>query len=231
MPKILFYHLYPGVIITLFFVLLAPIFVRQGWPPQLAMLISIPVIVTPMLLLHLVAVRKAENVDCIMGLVPYREKLSTGKLIGYTLGLVVFAYVVYGVTQPVNEVLTQKLFYWLPDWYRVQDFQGFPRNIIIVTLILNLLFNGLLAPVVEELYFRGYLLPRMKNLGKWAPLLNAVLFSLYHFWQPQIYLTLMIALLPMTYLTWKTKSIRLAIYTHCGLNLVGALISFAMLGQ
>jgi membrane protease YdiL (CAAX protease family) len=96
---------------------------------------------------------------------------------------------------------------------------------------MNLIFNGFLAPVLEELYFRGYLLPRMESFGKAAPVANVVLFSLYHFWQPQIYLTLMIALLPMAYLVWKTQSIRLAIYTHCGLNILGALLSLAMINS
>ena len=99
-----------------------------------------------------------------------------------------------------------------------------------IVLILNLILNGLLAPVLEELYFRGYLLPRMEGaFGRAAPVFNTLLFSLYHFWQPQIYLTLFIALLPMTYLVWKTQSIRLAIYTHCGLNVLGALLSLAMI--
>jgi hypothetical protein len=33
-------------------------------------------------------------------------------------------------------------------------------------------------------YFRGHLLPRIDRFGRGAPVLNAVLFSLYHFWTP-----------------------------------------------
>ena len=111
----------------------------------------------------------------------------------------------------------------------MRDFNGYAPKIIIITLMLNLVLNGAVAPFLEEIYFRGYLLPRMKTWGKSAPIISTLLFSLYHFWQPQIYLTLIIALVPMTYLTWKTQSIKLAIYTHCGLNIVGAIISFAMI--
>jgi len=131
--------------------------------------------------------------------------------------------------QPVNQLLADRLFDWLPDWYQVRDFEGYSKKTVTMVLILNLLFNGLLAPVLEEIYFRGYLLPRMDSFGKTAPLINVLLFSLYHFWQPQIYFTLIIALLPMTYLVWKTRSIRLAIITHCGLNIAGALLSLAMI--
>lgn len=229
--KLVFYHLYPGVIITIFFILTAPILVERGLPPQLSMLIAIALVVIPILVYHLISVRNKENKNSLSDLIPYRQPLAKGKLIGYTIGLIVFAFLVYGLTQPVNAILTDKLLFWLPDWYKVQDFEGYSRNIIIITLILNLILNGFLAPFVEEVYFRGYLLPRMERLGILAPILSAVLFSVYHFWQPQIYLTLMIALLPMTYLTWKTKSLKLAVYTHCGLNLVGALLSFAMINR
>ena len=38
--------------------------------------------------------------------------------------------------------------------------------------------------MVEEMFFRGYLLPRISRLGAWAPLVNTVLFSLYHLFTP-----------------------------------------------
>jgi len=221
-------HLYPGVLITLFFIIVTPHFIKNGLPPQLSMLTAIVVVITPILLIHLQKAKRKEKVKRIWDLIIYNKKLSSKKVILYTLGLVIFAFIVYGTTQPINEIITEKLLYWLPDWYKVRDFEGYSKNIIIVTLVLNFLLNGLLAPVLEEVYFRGYLMPRMKLSGFLVPLFIAVLFSVYHFWQPQIYLTLLIALLPMTYLTWKTQNLKLAIYTHCGLNLVGGLLSFAM---
>lgn len=229
--KSILYHLYPGVLITLFFGMATPYFVTMGFPPQLSMLIAIVVIVAPVILLHLNNAKKHENAKRIIDLVEYKETLPIKKLILYTLGLIFFAFVVYGMTQPINEIITDKLLYWLPDWYKVRDFEGYSKSIILITLIVNLILNGLLAPYLEELYFRGYLLPRMQTWGKYAPLMSAILFSFYHFWQPQIYLTLVIALFPMTYLVWKTKSLKLAIYTHCGLNIVGALLSFGMINQ
>src|SRR5690606_40264753 len=183
------YHVYPGIIITVFFSVITPFIVKRGLPPQLSMLIAIAVVVVPVLLLHLKKAKKSEGVGRIRDLVVYKEELTTAKLILYTAGLIIFAFLVYGLTQPLNEIITDKLFFWLPDWYKVRDFQGYTKTVILITLVLNLLLNGLLAPYLEELYFRGYLLPRMETWGKVAPLVNAVLFSLYHFWQPQIYLT------------------------------------------
>jgi membrane protease YdiL (CAAX protease family) len=68
----------------------------------------------------------------------------------------------------------------------------------------------------------------MNIFAKASFMVNAVLFSLYHFWQPQIYLTLILALLPMTYVVSRTRDLRLAIVTHCLLNIVGAILTFMM---
>jgi len=221
------YHLYPGVIITLCFIILTPYIIHHV-PPQLSLLISFIIAAIPLLVAHLLAVKKKENFESILQVNGYRNRLKNGKLIIYTFGLVGFAFLVWSVTQPLDKIITANLFTWLPTWYTVQDFNGYGKESIQVTLVLNLILNGFLAPLVEELYFRGYLLPRMVAWGKWAFVLNAVLFSLYHFWQPYIYLTLIISLLPMTWMVWKTKDLRLAILTHCLLNITGALLSFGL---
>ncbi len=39
-----------------------------------------------------------------------------------------------------------------------------------------------LGGMVEEPYFRGYLLLRMQSPGIWASITNVILFSLYHIW-------------------------------------------------
>lgn len=173
--------------------------------------------------------KKKEQKVSILQLNGYTNKLPTGKLILYATGLVVFAFFIWGVTQPLDKFITDKLFSWLPAWYTVQDFNGYSKEAIQTTLIVNLLLNGVLAPFVEEFYFRGYLLPRMQAWGKSAFIVNAVLFSLYHLWQPYVYVTLIISLMPMTYFVWKTKDLRLGILTHCLLNIVGAILSFGLL--
>jgi hypothetical protein len=43
-----------------------------------------------------------------------------------------------------------------------------------------------------------------------------------------VYLTLLIALLPLSWAVWKTKDLRVGIYTHCALNLIVHLASFGL---
>jgi uncharacterized protein len=229
--KAILYHLYPGACITLGFIIFAPLAIRHGFPPQFAMLVAIVLVAVPLLLWHLRSAEQSEQKNAIKDLNGFREKLPAGKLIAYAVGLVIFAFLMYGATLPLNKIIADKFLTWLPSWYSVQDFAGYDRDKLKIMLILNLLLNGFLAPYIEELYFRGYLLARMEAFGGSAFAVNAILFSLYHFWQPDIYLTLILALMPMTYLVWKTRDLRLAILTHCLLNIVGSILSFAALSK
>jgi CAAX protease family protein len=222
------YHIYPGIIIVLSFVVFAPILVSYHYPPQLAILVSIILVAIPLFIFHLTRAKRKESANSFWQLNGYKNKLSTGKLILYSVALVVFMFLVWGVTQPIDKIISDKLLSWLPNWFTVQDFEGYGKEIILITLFINLIVNGFLAPFVEEFYFRGYLLPRMGAWGKWALVLNALLFSFYHFWQPYVYLTLILSLTPMIWLVWKTKDLRLAILTHSLLNIVGALLSFGL---
>lgn len=60
------------------------------------------------------------------------------------------------------------------------------------------------------------------------PIVNVVLFSLYHFFSPWQNLTRIIALLPVVYaVAWK-RNIYLSILTHIGLNTIGTILSIAL---
>ena len=224
-----FYHLYPGILITLGFLVLAPLSISYGFPPQFGMLICIILIAIPVLTIHLIIARKKEGIDTIAGLNGFKHRLPATRLILYAAGLVISAFIIWGLTQPLDAWINKTFFKWLPNWFTVQSFAGYSHDKIKITLLLNLLLNGLIAPFAEEVYFRGYLLARMKTWGKYAFAINAILFSLYHLWQPYVYLTLILSLLPMIYLVNKTRDIQLGILTHSLLNIIGAVLSFALL--
>ena len=97
-----------------------------------------------------------------------------------------------------------------------------------MTLAAYFVLNGVVGPVVEELYFRGYLLPRMERLGRWAPLINVSLFSLYHFWSPWQVMARILGLGPMVYaVRWK-RNVYLGMVVHCALNSLGVLLVAAV---
>ena len=91
--------------------------------------------------------------------------------------------------------------------------------------------NGIAGPLVEELYFRGYLLPRIPSRRGWAPLINVILFSLYHFFSPWQNVTRIVALIPLVYtVAWK-RNIYLSIFTHCILNTLGMILAAGLVAQ
>jgi hypothetical protein len=95
---------------------------------------------------------------------------------------------------------------------------------------LYILLSCILGPLVEELYFRGHLLPRMQKYAKrWAPFINTVLFSVYHFFSPWENLIRIVGFYPVIYLVWRKKDIRFGIFTHIVLNSIGGFILLVVL--
>jgi membrane protease YdiL (CAAX protease family) len=120
----------------------------------------------------------------------------------------------------------------VPDWFflfgRANQFAQYSKSALAITAIVNLVFNAVAGPVVEELYFRGYLLPRLSRLKGWAPLANILLFSLYHLFTPWENLVRIIGLVPLVYAVWWKRNIYLGMVVHCAGNLAGAIGMLAL---
>ena len=85
--------------------------------------------------------------------------------------------------------------------------------------MLLLLGTVIVAPVIEELYFRGFLLPRMpQQLGRWRVPAHVTLFAGYHLWSPWLIPTRCLAVLPLAYIAMRTRDVRIGILTHVVLN-------------
>jgi hypothetical protein len=82
------------------------------------------------------------------------------------------------------------------------------------------------APAVEELYFRGFLLPRLpEKLGWGAPLVHSLLFALYHIWSPWMFLARTVALLPLIFVVRWKKNLLLAILAHWLINAIDLIMA------
>lgn len=122
------------------------------------------------------------------------------------------------------------MFSWLPGWFLfAEDFTRYSTATLLITWTLGLVVNGIAGPVVEEMYFRGYLLPRISRLGAWAPLVNTVFFSLYHFFTPWLNVGRIIGLLPMVYAAWWKRSIYVSMAVHVLGNVIPMLLLLAVL--
>ena len=130
------------------------------------------------------------------------------------------------VSAPIEQHLMKTLFFWMPNWFfslfATSVIGGPPQPVQLFAVLLFMLTNPA-AALVEELYFRGYLLPRIAYLKGWAPLFNTVLFSLQHLFSHWGNLGRILAFLPVGYtVAWK-KNIYVGIIVHCTLDLLDAI--------
>lgn len=119
-------------------------------------------------------------------------------------------------------VLRNNLLNKLPfgfNWTDIEYIKSFPRAIIILTCVFYSIVNGLLAPITEELFFRGYLTSHYKRQNSFTPVFIAILFSLYHFWLPFNNLFRILAFAPVAYVAYTKKNIYISICFHCFCNI------------
>jgi uncharacterized protein len=226
-------HLGPGVLITIFYLLTAPALMRRGLPPIFALLLAILFVALPVELGDLIRRgRKHNGRLSLRGVVLYREPLPWWQYPLFVIAFLIAALLLSGAAGFVDVAATSGLARILPPWFFLQDltqYAAYSRTVLIGTLIASLVLNGVVGPVVEELYFRGYLLPRLSRFGAWAPLINAALFTIYHFWQPYAYVSVFAVAVPWVYLVWWKRNVYLGIAMHCALNLISNTLLFAAL--
>lgn len=221
-------HLLPGVLIFLFYIVAAPFAATIGFPSAVALFASIGVVLVPFELGILLSEgRKRNGRFSLEGIVLFREPLPWWQYLALGGPLFMWLGVVFViVAPPLDSIFISRLFAWLPDWFfwtgRSGPLTGFSKPALVITATLNLVLNGVAGPVVEEMYFRGYLLPRLARLKSWAPLINVLLFSLYHFFSPWQNAARVIGYLPMVYVVWWKRNICLGMVVHFLGNTVGA---------
>jgi membrane protease YdiL (CAAX protease family) len=191
-----------------------------------ALLFSAALSLVPLEMGHLLLQGKKLNGRwSLAGIVLYRRDWLGWRYLVSSVGLLILSIAGYALSLPLDR-FSRAAFSWLPAWYvfsDVRQYAQFSRTVLVITFSARLLLDGFVFPLVEELYFRGYLLPRMSRFGWGAPFLNCALFSVYHFWQPYNLPTIFFVSLPMVLAVWKTKNVRVGIYTHILLNTVGCI--------
>jgi len=227
LPMATFLGLFPGVIILLIaFIFSSPMF-GINFSIYLSILLAIVLGLIPVEL-GVLKYFAWKNNKKIKDIILYKEKMPAKKMILPIVIPFVFALAVFMLFAPFELKLWGSLFDFIPDWFKLYKINFNELKYLKITLVLALIFNGFLGPIVEEIYFRGFLLPRMKNLGIFAPFVNSIIFSVYHFFSPWENISRIIAISPIAYTVWKHKDLRLDIITHCSLNtlsVIGLIIS------
>jgi membrane protease YdiL (CAAX protease family) len=201
------------------FLFAAPAVNRSGGSSYLALLLCIPLILVPFEVGVLLFERRRTGCRWRAIIAPLvGPRVSALEILLSVAALYAIAQLASLLTASSRTAILGTVTHWLPPWAVVD---AFPEGISAGTLWLGLLLSGLVAPIVEELYFRGFLMPRIPVAGTWAPAVNVALFSIYHFFSPWNYVVIFMIFLPLAYYVRIRGSLLPAIITHSLFNSVG----------
>lgn len=223
LPLSIALHLVPGILIVAVYLLISDPFVDAiGYPSLLGWAIALCLVLIPILAGLLWLGRKRNGRFGLHGVLHYIDKpVPRGKLVAMVIPLIVWMMVLSLATAPVNRFFLQ-FFTWVPysdvGGSATKILDGYSYSTLLTTMLICLPLTGISLPLIEELYFRGFLLPRIAHLGGWAPVVSAVLFSLYHFWSPWVFVSRVIFMFPGFWLAWRHKDIRISIGMHVGVT-------------
>jgi membrane protease YdiL (CAAX protease family) len=126
--------------------------------------------------------------------------------------------------------LANRAFGWFPDDIRqFATLEGSaPQGLALVLLfVIAFAFNGFAGPIVEEMYFRGHLMPRLERYGKAAPVISTTLFALDHVWTPWRWPAILVGFSPIAWQARKGRSIYVSMTAHLMINNVYLLLMVA----
>src|SRR5689334_9526900 len=138
-----------------------PAIVRAGLPRVLAYQVAVGLVGIPVMLgVMLWHARRATGGTDLWAVIRYRQRPPLWAYPALLVPMLAWSFGLLFANGPVREYLARDAFGWLPP-YLLPDW-GPPsppdRALLLTALVLQLLVDGLAGPVVEELYFRGFLL-------------------------------------------------------------------------
>jgi len=216
-------HLVPGaLVVAAYFLIAHPLTQAIHYPAFLAWAIALLVVLVPAELGLLLWLGRQRNGRwSLRGVVHYLDKpLSRRRLVPIVVLLFLQFFVVSLALVPFDNLVYQTFFTWLPfegaGGSVTAYLDGYPHSVMVIALAVCIPATGLALPIIEELYFRGFLMPRLPHQGRLTPLLSSALFSLYHLWAPWPLISRVIFMLPGAWMVYKKKDIRLSVGMHAG---------------
>ena len=219
-------HLLPGILIGIFYFLIRQPLQKFGYPSIFGLILGIAFVLVPVELGYLLYKGKqATGRFTLDGLISYRRPIPWWQSILWIVVVLALMGAIFTVMRPVDNFLMEKLFYWMPTLDSGLD-GSYSKPALIVTYSIFIIFGVVVGPAVEELYFRGYLLPRIPV--KQSELFHSLLFAAYHVWTPWMVVTRILGMLPLV-IAVKKKNLNIGIGAHILLNSLDVAVGFAFI--
>lgn len=208
--------------VTILYIILMQLRLFRQWPNNITFCIAAAIGATAFQLGYVIFyTRKNYGTFDFRKSLGLKNNLSVKKYLILVPVLALITALLFKLLAPTGSYLQKSMFSWIPDWYMLNSsLTAYPRKITIVAVVVTFLCTTIYVPIIEEIFFRGFLLPRMYHLGRWAVIINVLIFAAYHFWSPWQFIVRFVAILPLYYVANKEQSLKLAIYVHCLINFV-----------
>lgn len=231
LPRLLYYIFIPTSLLTAVYIFIG--FLQNKIPSLLLFFLLAVFILFPIELgIVLYASKKEYGSYSLKSSFFLHNKMSWWKIFLYGFFLFAFAGIMSVTIAPLENLLSapvsNRLAPLIPvyfDWTNIEYLKQYSNDILILTCIGYFILNVIVGPVIEELFFRGYLTSKIRRFGAFAPLIITILFSLYHLWLPFNNLFRIFIFLPAAFIAWKKKNIYISLTFHCMCNLFST-ISF-----
>ncbi len=226
-------HLLPGIMAGICYFMLVPVVKSNGYPSVMALCLAGLLMLIPFQLGVLIYEKKRKGKNSLKDLITYTKPLKIWQYIVLSLLIILLsglAFAAFGFTSD----LMMPLFQWItPGMFLDMGLNGYyEKSKLILTYGFILLIAVIVVPTIEELYFRGYLLPRMPSkLKGWSELTHSGLFALYHTWTPWLFITRTISVLPLIYIVKRKKNVYIGIIAHCLMNSIDFIIGLVFIAS
>jgi uncharacterized protein len=220
LPLSIILHLLPGILTGGAFFLLAPLIQKLNFPPFMAQCLANVLVLLPLIFGFLFYQGYKKNGRLSLnGVVLYREKIRGWEYLLWVPLVILATALIAKPLSFINDSIYQAFFSWWPAAYNLTaDLGAYSRSTLIVSYIVNFLVISLAAPITEEIYFRGYLLPRLSRFGWRTIPIHTVLFALFHVWSPWMAVVRALELIPLTFVAQKKRNIYIGMIVHIFVN-------------
>ena len=220
-------QLAPGVATLLVYLPLAAFFTSRGIPNLLALMLAILIAEVPVS--WAIMTRRVRHETgasfSLRAAFPWHAKVPWWQYVIIGVPLIVISMAIIGGLNPIIErALLAGPFAWVPDWFVLSPdpaiFTEVPRGLALLIWGGALVSFVLVGSPTQELYARGFLLPRTAHWGRWAPASNALVFAIFHLVAPWHWVGFFIMIVPWAYLVWWRRSVKIGLFIHVGMIVV-----------
>lgn len=153
-------------------------------------------------------------------------------LAGIPIVLVSMALMMMG-QMVLSPVIQEAAFPFAPEWMHMtmspNEMAALDQSVLLAMWAMSIVIFTGIGGFTQELYARGFLLPRMAHMGVIAPVLNALFFAMMHLAGPWGWPVFFVTSLIWAVAVFWTRSVKIGLVGHIGMLFVQSMMMGALI--